>query len=478
MSLRESFSKHWQVAKEAYAQEKKRATNRLPIHQKDFLPATLEIMEKPASPAGRLSMWVILSFFVLTIAWAIIGHIDVVSTAQGKIVPVGQSKIIQSIETGAVKSIQVENGMRVAKGDVLIELDTTFSDADVDRFTREHESALLTRVRSRWLLSQFDHYQNVTKQTNQQIAPILFFPIEIAKEQSEVQSLLAESQWSEHVAVEQTLKEQLLERRANLRVTQRNLEKFTETLPLLQEQVKGVTELESKGLFPRFQYLEYEERLIARKKDIEVEKNKLEQAQAAIKSSSRKIDQHQQEFRKEVISQLAEATDTLLAADKELVKARRTSTLQVIRSPVDGVVQQLSVNTVGGVVSAGDLLMVIVPENRTLQVEVSILNKDIGFVTVSQDVEVKFDAFSFTKYGVGHGKVISIDRDAVQDEHLGLVYPARISLNEKTIKVNGNDIPISPGMSLSAEIKTSNRRVIEFIMSPMLRYKDESLRER
>jgi len=141
-------------------------------------------------------------------------------------------------------------------------------------------------------------------------------------------------------------------------------------------------------------------------------------------------------------------------------------------------VQQLAVHTRGGVVKAGDPLMVIVPESATLELEAMVLNKDIGFVHEGQPVEIKLEAFPFTKYGVIDGEVAHIARDAVNDEKLGLVYPTRVLMKENTIRVSGRDVLLGPGMAATAEIRTGKRRLIEFFLAPLLRYKDEALRER
>lgn len=472
-----SISRHWQVAKEAYKREKAQALSKLPVHQEDFLPAALEIMESPPSPAGRVTFWLITLFFVIAILWAFIGKIDVVATAQGKVAPHGQSKVIQSIETGAVSDILIENGSRVKKGDVLIELDATYVTADVEQLKRQLQSSHITEARNRWLLSLVLQVGK-NHASSENIGSELLFPVDTPNEVKLVQKLLAEKQYSEFVAVQAAFAKQLEEKRTEQRVVKESLAKLQDTLPLLQEQVTGVTELEKKGIVPRFQYLEYEERLMSRIKDIAIEQERIKQVHAGMESIEQQSFQHFEQFQKNLVVELAEATDNIVAIEQELTKAQKTQTMQSLRSPIDGVVQQLTMNTKGGVVAAGEPIMVIVPEGAKLQVEASILNKDIGFVSVGQAVEIKLDAFPFTKYGVAHGEILSIDSDAVQDENLGLVYPVRISLNEKTISVNNNPVPISAGMSLVAEVKIKQRRIIEFLLSPLLRYKDESLRER
>ena len=149
-----------------------------------------------------------------------------------------------------------------------------------------------------------------------------------------------------------------------------------------------------------------------------------------------------------------------------------------IKAPVDGVVQQLAVHTLGGVVTQGQELMIIVPEGLDLEAEVTIENKDVGFVRAGQPVEVKVDSFPYTKYGTIKGEVIHVSRDSMEDEQQGLVFPARVRLAAQTVQADDEIIQLSAGMSISAEIKTGDRRVIDYLLSPLKEYQSESLNER
>jgi hemolysin D len=154
------------------------------------------------------------------------------------------------------------------------------------------------------------------------------------------------------------------------------------------------------------------------------------------------------------------------------------SKLLKLTSPVDGTVQQLTVHTIGGVVPAAQPLMMIVPGNGPVQVEASIENKDIGFLEEGQHSEVKIDAFEYTKYGTVPALVTHVSRDAIQDDKKGLIYSVEVTLDRSTIMVNGRDLPLSPGMSVNVEIKTGERRIIEYVLSPLLQHRRESLNER
>jgi membrane fusion protein, hemolysin D len=183
-----------------------------------------------------------------------------------------------------------------------------------------------------------------------------------------------------------------------------------------------------------------------------------------------------------------------------LIKARERTRVQVLTAPVDGVVQQLAVHTVGGVVTPAQPLMVIVPAESRLEIEAMVSNRDIGFIEPGQEAEIKVGTFNFTRYGLLHGRVLGISHDAVgkddlQDpakdksqqsgvapkapgEEQGPVYAARISLDRTQMQVEDKMVSLSPGMAVTAEIKTGERRIISYLLSPLRKYKQDSLRER
>ena len=152
--------------------------------------------------------------------------------------------------------------------------------------------------------------------------------------------------------------------------------------------------------------------------------------------------------------------------------------LQTLRAPVNGVVQQLAVHTLGGVVQTAQQLMVIVPEDVGLEAEVLVLNKDVGFVRAGQEVEIKVDSFPYTRYGTLSGTVVHVSRDAVKDEQQGLVFPAQIQMERASIIVDGHKTPLQAGMSVVAEIRTGKRRVIDYLLSPLQQYQSEAMKER
>jgi hemolysin D len=316
----------------------------------EFLPAALEVQETPPLRAARLILWTILAAISAALAWSVLAQVNVVAVAPGRIVPSGKSKTIQAVESGRVRAIRVADGQRVRAGDVLIELDSSISEADVDAMR-----------------------ERVTK-----------------------------------------------------------LEK---TLPLVRQRVTGARRLDAQGLIAHTQLLELEEQRIASEQD-------------------------------------------LAAMREELIKVRERNQWQTLRAPVGGHVQQLAVHTVGAVVTAAQPLMVIVPDGDALEVEAQVLNKDRGFVRSGQGVVVKVDTFPFTRYGALRGLLLDVGEDAVQHETLGLIYNARVQIERATMQIDGREVALVPGMTVSVEVDTGKRRVVDYFLSPLEQHFDESLRER
>src|SRR5713101_3869183 len=204
-------------------------------------------------------------------------------------------------------------------------------------------------------------------------------------------------------------------------------------------------------------------------------------------------------WRRTRFGEFAEAERKMAGLQQDLIKAEQRTKLQLLTAPVDGIVQQLAVHTVGGVVTPAQALLVLVPVDGRLEIEATVPNRDIGFVAAGQDAEIKVDTFNFTRYGILHGKVLSVSQDAIardkppdrpndkskgtesgnsepQGQELG--YAARVSLDRTRMQVGDNLVNLSPGMAVTVEIKTGSRTVMSYLLSPLLRYKQDSLRER
>ncbi|WKT60107.1 HlyD family type I secretion periplasmic adaptor subunit [Microbulbifer thermotolerans] len=435
-----------------------------------FRPAAIEIEQTPPSPLGRGILWAIIALFVIALLWACFGRIDIVATAQGKVIPSERVKTIQPLETAAVAEIHVREGQRVAAGDLLITLDTAITEADVRRLSQEWRDTALERRRLQALADWFEG--------GRQKPPVLEIDIpEFIPYLPKYQALLRQ-ETAEIIANLNAMEREAARMQAEYRMTEVEITKNRRLLEVLNERVSAYELMQRKKLGPRMEYLEVKQSQIEVEQDIGIQEARLQQLEASLAANKAQQEALIHQQHKSTLQQLQEAQTREASLLEEKIKAEQRSKQYHLMAPIDGTVQQLAVHTIGGVVTPAQELMLIVPEQSELEVEAFILNKDIGFVQEGQTAEVKIDTFNFTKYGVIDAELINLSDDAVQDEKLGLIYKARLRLKQDGLSVEDKYVRLSPGMSVMAEVKTGQRRIIEFFLSPLLRYKKDSLQER
>ncbi|MBL8387303.1 MAG: HlyD family type I secretion periplasmic adaptor subunit [Hydrogenophaga sp.] len=456
------------VWRHAWQHRKDMEPEPLQPHEAQFLPAALSLQETPVSPAPRVAMWLIIAFALLALLWSIFGQIDVVATAQGKIVPNDRTKTIQPFETASVRAIRVTDGQAVKAGDVLVELDPTSSRADLDRVRSELAAARLQVARSKAVLAALDGAGKASLVRPDGIDDGAY---------QEAQSLLA-GQLAEYAAKQSRIDAEIAQRVAELRSTQELVTKLENTLPIARQRAQNYKNLVDKNFVSKHGYLDREQARIEQEADLANQKSRLQEIDAGIRQARSQRAELSAETRRIHLDSVNEGQQKVAALEQEQLKADARNRLTTLTSPVDGTVQQLAIHTVGGVVTPAQALMVVVPHDANMEVEAFLENKDIGFVHPKQDAEIKVETFQYTKYGTIHAEVASVSRDAISDEKLGLIYAARLRMTRSDIQVDGVPVTLSPGMAVSVEIKTGKRRVIEYFLAPLMRGASESLRER
>ena len=469
MSFLDGLRHHLSVAREAYREERalkhpKGADSRRRRQEFAFLPAALEVTETPASPLGRTMMMAICAIFVIAVAWSIIGRIDIFAVAQGKIIPSERVKVVQPLETGVVRAIRVVDGQQVAAGDVLIELDPTGSRADVERLGQDLTAARVELARLAALL-QPDPEAAYAPPAG---APAAMVALHRSYLLSELQQQRSHRRGQES---------EIRRRQAELRTIEASIDRYENKLAKVTERRDASRKLYDKGFLPRLRFSELEQELGEVEGQLEVERRRLVETEAALTSARARLAETEAEFRRQSHAGIAEARQREASIEQELIKAAERNRLQTLTAPVAGTVQQLAVHTIGGVVTPAQPLMQIVPAGAELEIEAMVLNRDIGFVREGQAATLKIESFPFTKYGTIDGRVRQIYKDAVEREGLGLAYPARVTMARTTMNVDGRTVQLTPGMAVTVEIKTGKRRVIDYILAPLKRYQDESLRE-
>ena len=475
--------RHWAVFKESWKQQDVALANAKPQSDHEFLPAALEIMEKPPSPGLRWLLLSVCGLFTIALAWSFIGKVDVVATASGKVIPSGNVKIIQPIEIGYVRKIHVKNGQHVEAGQLLVELDPTLAGADAAQASQGLLTAEVIAARNSALL---DHLQGRGSRFRA--------PAGTSAEVTATQGDFVRSSIAEYEGERASLIQQRAERAAELTGSEAEISKLRQTLPLIEQQLTARQELADKGYFSKIRLLEYEQLKVEHIQNIAVQEANASKARAAMANIDAQLMRLKGSFGKNAVTELSDAQEKTGLSREEVTKSARRQEFQQLRAPVSGTVQQLAISTVGGVVQPAQALMIIVPDDAKVVVEANIMNKDIGFIREGQPVRVKLEAFNFTDYGIVPGVVESISRDAIdmsqpgqqaqRDEQgraqpqQGLVYAARIRLNKRTIRVRGREQIIGPGLAAQAEIKTGERRIIDFLLSPIAQTMDEAGRER
>jgi hemolysin D len=455
--------------------------------ERAFLPAALEVVETPPSPIGRAITWTIVLLFCIALTWASIGQIDIVASAPGKIVPSVRNKIIQPFETGVVRAIHVQDGQHVQVEQVLIEIDPTINAAERDRVAKELLSHQLDIARLQAALRGAEG--------SAKFAP----PVGASSEQVELQNAFLSNQLSEYRAKIVNLDRQIAQHEASKLMVEETVEKLTQIVPLAEQRVEARKTLADKGFAVLLNYIQDKMELIDKKQELRVQQAHLVQVTNEIAALQAQREQADAEFRRTNLSDLAQAEQKAAGLREVVAQADQRRQLQTLVAPVDGTVQQLAVHTIGGVVTVAQQLMVIVPADSQLEAEAMISNRDIGFVHPGQQAEIKVDTFNFTRYGLLHGVVQNVSQDAIVPETgdkekmlrtgaapanssapqgQDLAFAARVSLDSIQMQVEDKVVNLGPGMAVTVEIKTGSRRVIEYLLSPLLRYRQESLRER
>lgn len=464
----------------------------------EFMPAALELQESPPNPLVRWLAWVLIALFVLTLIWACIGKVDVVSSAEGKIIPGSRVKQIQPLTKGFVKAIHVKEGQFVNQGDALIELDRTITAADQARMQQELHNASLNLAGAEALQqvlvnpsgSETGATTNAHKNTNKNIKPTILpsmateieLKVHAAIKPSKTEILLHQQktweQWQQYQAQLSSLHSGLKKVQSEKIGNQETIKKLQQTLPMITKRAQALESLYAKNMASEAEYLELEQQRIERVQDLAAQQQMQQQLNAAINEAQQQINALKADTLGKLLTQIADSRNQIATISEELVKVTDMNDKQILYAPVSGYVQQLAINTIGGIVTEAQELMIIVPEEESLEVQVMLGNQDVGFVQKDMAAEIKVHTFPFTKYGLIDATVTHISDDAIIDEKLGLVYTMHLKMHKSTIQVEAKDVKLIPGMAVTAEVKTTQRRVIEYFLSPLLRYKQESIRER
>ncbi|MFE0014461.1 HlyD family type I secretion periplasmic adaptor subunit [Mesorhizobium sp. NPDC059054] len=472
----------WQAVRHGIARERLEKRPRLNANERQFQAAAIEILETPASPTARIFAGLIIVFATGALAWSWFGRIDTFATVQGKIIPIGKVQVIEPLITGRIKAIHAKSGDHVAAGQTLLELDPAEQVAERQKLAGNLSVAEVSAARLRSMINGINSGTALTEASF--VAPLNAPSSVIDLQQQRMRQALAA-----YEAEQASFAADIAQKSVEIERGARTLAERKKLVRLTGDRLDVFETLEGRGLGIKSRTIDarqsQQDQLLAVVTD-EGRIAELEATKSALEA--RKHERHEA-FLDKATTELTDTERDIGALRQDLAKAELFERASTLKAPVAGRVQQVEVSTFGEVVQTGQRLMVVVPDGTALEVEAMLLNKDKGFVREGQDARIKLEAFPFTRYGTLNGTVQSVSNDAIpakpsaggneaaQDTAGPLVFPVRVTLKETSIRADGQDVQLTPGMSVTAEIKTGDRRVIEFLLDPLMEMKDEAFHE-
>jgi hemolysin D len=441
-----------------------------------FLPAALSLQDTPVHPAPRRLAFALITLFLIALTWSIFGQVDIVAVAPGRIVVSERTKVIQPLEVSVVKRVLVKDGDRVEAGQPLVELDPTSANADKTSIDEQLKSAQSEVLRTRTLMQALAALPASSAPGLD--LPARRIPADWTSEDAGAARAQLGAEWSDITARLAKAAAEIARRQAEIATVREMVAKLEATVPIARQREADFRQLAEQGFMSSHANQDRARERIELERDLATQRARLAEANATLRESENSRAAYLAETRHALQEREAAADLKRSQGTQEQAKAAQREKLTTLTAPVKGTVQQLATHTEGGVVTEAQALMVIVPEDAQVSAEVTLENKDIGFVNPHQEAQIKLETFTYTRYGTVKAKVKSVTADAVNDEKRGAIFPVTLGLERTTIEVDGKEIRLSPGMNLTAEIKTGQRRIIEFLLSPVQRATSESLRER
>jgi len=428
----------------------------------EFKPILAEIEEKPVHPFGRLILWSLLLFIIITLLSLYILKVDVVVSARGKVIPDGDVKVLQTLETGVIKRINVKEGDFVKEGDILIEIDPTVEIADI----KEKEKLL--------------DFHSLTKQRVQSLIAGKKFKPSQDYENSVVQSAIYKSQKDYYSQTLRQKQKEIEEVQTVIDSVKEELNNLNSILSLVSEEENRYKALSEIGAIPENRYREKLKEKVNLEREINLKMSQIKENLVRLERLKHETEAFKSGFNEKLLLEMSNSYEKERLLFSEITNIKFKESKRFITSPVNGYVHLLAVKTMGGVVTPGQPLVSIVPEKTPLIVKAIVLNKDIGFVKEGQDSIIKVDTYDFQKYGTVKGEVKTVSPFSIEDKELGIDgYPVYVKLNSTELRTKqGKIYKIKPGMSVLTEINIGKRRVIELIISPFIRHIDEGVKVR
>ena len=435
----------------------------------DFSPPLLRLQAVSPPPLGRMVLWLLAVMLALLIVWALVGRLDIVAVAEGRLIPHSYLKIVQPAESGIVKEILVREGESVRAGQVLMRMDSLISDADSKSLDADYRRKHAT-------LARID-----AELGNRAYVAAADDPPELARE-------IAAQYRANRAALDAALAEEnsrLIRYRHDLASAEQVKDRLVETLPHYRQQDEAFTKLVKEGFAGSLMASDKRRERIEKEQELKNQVHLIESNRAYVSQSEKRLAQIDSDYRRQLHSERNEVHGQAEKLAQEVEKQAHRQSLMELRATQDSVVKDLSTHTIGTVVQPGTVLLTLVPKDETLRAEVWVSNEDIGFVRERLPVKLKFAAFPFQKYGMVDGTVEHVSADSADssnDKAAGkaqpLLYKALVALDSMRLEMDGEHFALAAGMQANAEILLGTRSVAEYLLSPVRKAWHEAGRER
>ena len=417
---------------------------------------------------------IIIAFFVGFLLWATFSEIDELARGEGKVIPSEKLQKIQSLDGGIVSEILVKEGSFVKKGQPLMKIDTTRFQASLDENEQAFYSLKATKVR---LEAEYNlKVKNRNKSLN--------FPNELrinAPRYVKHQEILFETRVDEFKSTLNILETQLGQKVQELIELETKKNRLKESLSLVEEQYKTIEKFVNAGSKSKIDLITIKKELNTLRGEYESTTISIPKAKYAVKESENRIIEKLKNFKSEALQELEKINSELKVYESKIVSEQDKLDKTIVKSTVDGIIKQIHLNTIGGVVKSGIDLIEIVPQSDILLVEAKIAPKDIAFINPSQKAIVKITAYDFSIYGGLESEIVEISADSILDKeskNQESYYKILVKTNKNYLEKDGKRLPIIPGMIASVDIITGQKTILDFLMKPILKTKDDALHER
>lgn len=440
--------------------QKRQAQKQVKMRQ-EFLPEALEIVEKPTSPTGHLVILIVVVIVAFFLAWSVLGRMDEVVTARGRVLTISGVQEIQVVNTGVVKEICVAEGDFVTTGQPILIVDSSINEITLQNTTESLDLLQLETELLNKLLEDEDVSAEVAGGENGEGKEVLDYVLAI---QAEYQAQREEL----NMSIEQT--------QSQLTMEQQNREKTKLAIGYKEAEVADYQDLYEAGAMAKAELTAAQLELEQLRKDLVIQESAIslseQQQEQAVQSLASLEADYRANLSKLIVENEIQINDSQSNLEIQTINMEQ----QTLVSPVDGIVKTLEVNTTGGVLTTAQTVATVVPDGAQMIIEADILNKDVGSVQLGQSVAIKLDALNFQKFGKVEGVIVSISPDAVLDQQKGWVYKAKIAIDEENFKERNPGMEIGIGMECTAEVKIGERKIIDFFLEPIVEHFDGSLK--